>query len=92
MSYDDFVTDVKRTVGKRIKIARIEREIRQGDLAELLGVNQQNVARMESGRFGIGVETLARVAQALRKPIAYFFEEFEEVEIKNVSARRRKAA
>lgn len=88
------VYDVKKTVAKRIKIARIERELRQSELAELLGVNQQNVARMEKGEIGIGVETLARVAVALKKPIEYFFQEFEDVAIesKNAQARRRKAA
>lgn len=85
---------MKHTVAKRIKLARIERDLKQAQLAELLGTNQQNIARIEKGEIGINVETLSRVAEVLHKPIGYFFEEFEEIgiESKKTRARRRRAA
>ena len=46
------VDDVKRTVAKRIKMARIERDLKQSELAELLETNQQNIARIEKGEMG----------------------------------------
>jgi transcriptional regulator with XRE-family HTH domain len=89
--------DTKRVVAKRIKLARVERELKQKDLADLLGVNQQNVTRFESGNVSIGVDTLARIAAALNKPVGYFFEEFDEVPTKKAQspgarAKKRKAA
>jgi len=88
------VDDVKRTVAKRIKMARIERDLKQSELAELLETNQQNIARIEKGEMGEALETLARVAQVLHKPIQYFFEAFDdvEIEVKKAPAKRRKAA
>lgn len=87
------VADVKKTVAKRIKMARLERDLKQSDLAEMLTVNQANIAKIESGRVSIGVETLARIAHALHKPIGYFFEEFEDVQsLPKAQAKRRKAA
>ncbi|OQY99618.1 MAG: hypothetical protein B6D41_00915 [Chloroflexi bacterium UTCFX4] len=70
--------DIKRIVSERIKLARIERDINQAQLAERMGVNQQMVAKLESGRVSVGIQTLDRVARALNKPISYFVADFEE--------------
>lgn len=88
------VADVKKTVAKRIRMARIERDLKQSDLADMLQINQANIAKLESGTVNIGVDTLARVADVLHKPIEYFFQEFEQVEFesKKAQARRRRAA
>ncbi len=88
--------DTKRTVAKRIKLARIERDLNQAQLAELLGTSQTYVTKLESGKVNIGVETVARLATVLNKPINYFFETFEEPLPKGESpgarAKKRKAA
>lgn len=85
------VMTLKETISRRIRVARVERGLNQSDLAELLGITPQGVTKLESGKIDVRVETLSRVAEALHKPIAYFFEEFE-IESKKEQARRRRAA
>lgn len=84
--------DVKKTVAKRIRVARAELGISQSELAEELGLTQNSVSKWESGKVSIGVDTLALIAEALHKPITYFFQEFEQVDVKKEQARRRRAA
>ncbi len=95
----NIVMDTKRVVGKRIKLARIERELNQFQLAELIGADQTYISKIEAGKVDIGIETLSRIAHALGKPEGDFFKDFEEVaaerpfgESPGARARKRKAA
>lgn len=55
-----------RSVGRRYRVLRRHRRLRQEDLAALSGVSRQVVQRIESGRWdGIGVAKIHRVATAL---------------------------
>lgn len=84
---------LKQTVARRIKVARAEMGLNQGELAELLGITPQGVTKLESGKIDVRIETLGRVAAALHKRIDYFFQEFESVEsVKKEQARRKRAA
>ena len=85
-----FDMSAKNTVARRIKVARAERDISQAHLAEMLEVSSQNVTKWESGEINLGVDTLERIANALGKPIEWFFEPFEQP--KKEPARQRKAA
>lgn len=70
--------DTQEIVAKRIRLARVERDLKQSQLADLIGTDQRYVSRIESGEINIGVETVARVARALKKSVEYFFEPFED--------------
>ncbi len=65
--------------GKQLEIAyqilqlRKKRKMSQKSLAEKLGTNQSNVARMESGRQNFTTEMLQRVANALGRNLRIEF-------------------
>lgn len=56
-------------IGQRITGIRKEQGMTQAQLAEMCAMHQSNIARIENGRYGITVDVLARIAQALGKEI-----------------------
>lgn len=56
-----------------IRQTRESRGISQAELGRRLGVAQSNVARWESGRDNIKVDTLQRIADALEVSLAVIF-------------------
>ena len=52
-------------MGKKIKAMRIKRGLTQKQLAELLGVKQQNVSDWERGERSPSVKNLKKLAQIL---------------------------
>jgi len=67
------VTD--KDIGIRLRARREELGIKQGELADRLGVSQQTVSRWESGDRGIVVTDLPAVAKALYVAPGYFLED-----------------
>src|SRR6476646_4105377 len=59
-------------IAKRLRAAREERSLSLHDLAERVGISEQQVRRMERGKSDIGVLALARVARALEKDLDWF--------------------
>lgn len=53
------------TIGERIRDRRKALKLRQGDLAELIGVDQSTVSDIERGK-GFGADVLMRLSNALR--------------------------
>lgn len=88
----------EKTIAKRIKLARVERDLKQSDLANLLGTTQQYVARLESGKINPGALNLYELAKVLQKPVEWFYEPFDGAESlpkaqsAAASARRKKVA
>ena len=66
--------DAKK-LGKRIKIARIELDMTQGDLAEAIGALQKSISRYETGTSFPTLETLEKLSKTLKKPFVYFLDE-----------------
>ena len=66
--------DAKK-LGKRIKLARVERDMTQGDLAEAIGALQKSISRYETGAALPTLETLEKLAKELKQPFAYFLDE-----------------
>jgi transcriptional regulator with XRE-family HTH domain len=66
------ILNIRRSVGKRIKIARIEGDVSQDRLAEWLGVTQKTISAWENGRSEIGTSVLYKIALALGKSPDYF--------------------
>lgn len=56
---------MKINVGENIRRARVAKGITQAELAQKLGVIQQQVSRWEAGSASHTVETLIAVAEAL---------------------------
>ena len=84
--------DLSRSLGKHIKIARIESDVSQETLAHALGVATQTVSAWESGRNQISAVMLHQIAHELNKPIAYFFEPFGGVNVSESKEMRRQGS
>lgn len=55
----------RERIGKRIAELRNEKDLSQAALAELSGVGQGHIARIEKGRYSVGIDVLAKIAGAL---------------------------
>jgi DNA-binding XRE family transcriptional regulator len=65
--------DAKK-LGKKIKIARIELDLTQTNLAKKIGAKQKSISRYETGLSMPSIETLVKIAKVLKKPSGYFLE------------------
>ena len=66
--------DAKK-LGKKIKIARIELDMNQTDLAVKIKAKQKSISRYETGLSMPSIDTLVKIAKALKKEPAYFLQE-----------------
>jgi transcriptional regulator with XRE-family HTH domain len=66
--------DAKK-LGKRIKLARVEMDMTQADLAEATEIMQKSISRYETGQSLPTLDTLERMAKVLKKPFSYFLDE-----------------
>jgi transcriptional regulator with XRE-family HTH domain len=72
--------DAKK-LGKKIKLARIEHDMTQDQLASAIGAMQKSISRYETGIALPSIDMLERIAKALKKPFGYFLdEEFQNME------------
>src|SRR6266567_1242041 len=60
-------------VGRRIRAQRLVRRISQTELANNLGITFQQVQKYEKGVNRVGAGRLARIAEVLNVPVAFFF-------------------
>ncbi|MCD9098028.1 helix-turn-helix domain-containing protein [Luteimonas fraxinea] len=65
-------------VGKRLRMARLARELTQAQLGERLGLDDPNTAAPRISRYERGMHepdliTLEKLAEALELPVAYFY-------------------
>ncbi len=78
-------------IAEKIKLARKERDLTQGDLAKHLNRTASNVSDIERSRVQISAVDLFSIARFLNKPIEYFYgEEFLENDIQDLIAVIRK--
>jgi predicted transcriptional regulator len=54
---------------EEIITARMERNLTQKDLAELIGTKQSNISRLESGNYNPTLEFLNKIAHAVGKEL-----------------------
>lgn len=66
--------DVKK-LGKKIKLARVELDLTQIDLAKKIKSKQKSISRYENGISLPSLETLVKISKVLKKPTAYFLGE-----------------
>ena len=64
-----------KQLGKKIKLARIEQDMNQTDLANKIGAKQKSISRYETGLSMPSIETLIKIAKVLQKPTSYFIED-----------------
>ena len=61
-------------LGKKIKLARVELDLTQTDLAKKTGSLQKSISRYETGEAVPSLATLEKLSKALKKTMAYFME------------------
>lgn len=64
-AYGGCMVPTMATIGERIRDRRKALKLRQGDLAELVGLDQSTISDIERGR-GFGADVLIRLSSALR--------------------------
>ncbi|MDB6081657.1 MAG: hypothetical protein JWO53_929 [Chlamydiia bacterium] len=66
--------DAKK-LGKKLKLARIELDMNQNQLAEALHIQQKSISRYETGLALPSLETLEKLVFVLKKPYGYFLDD-----------------
>lgn len=66
--------DAKK-LGKKIKLARIELDLNQTELADMVCAKQKSISRYETGAALPSLSTLSKLAKVLKKPASYFLDE-----------------
>ena len=64
-----------KKLGKKIKLARVELDMTQADLAEATEIMQKSISRYETGLSLPSLESLEKIAKKLKKPFGYFLDE-----------------
>jgi transcriptional regulator with XRE-family HTH domain len=59
------MNDISKLLGKRIKVLRVEKELKQSELAQLTDKDPSYIGRIERGEINITIETFTRIANAL---------------------------
>jgi transcriptional regulator with XRE-family HTH domain len=62
---------IRQEVGHRIKVRRVDRRLTQGELADLVGVQQTQVSSWESGKRPLRIEDAVKIAKILDTSVAY---------------------
>jgi len=73
MKHRDDVIDGE--IGRRLRLARIIANIRQGRAAKLVGVTCQQISKYELGETRVSAVIVARLAQLYERPVGWFLEE-----------------
>ena len=58
---------------KRLKIARIERDMKQEDLAKAVGVTRQTIGLIEAGKYNPSLKICLSICKALGKKLDDIF-------------------
>jgi DNA-binding XRE family transcriptional regulator len=53
--------------------SRIDKNLTQGQLAEMVGTKQTNISRLESGRYNPSMKMLRKIAEAMGKKLEIHF-------------------
>lgn len=61
----------RERIGQRIAELRKEKGISQAKLSELTGIGSGHIARIELGKYSIGIDTLAKIAEILEYKIDF---------------------
>lgn len=70
-AYDTDKTSERQRIGRRIAELRKEQNMTQAQLAERCGIAQAHIARIETGKYSVGLDTLAQIATALGRSIDF---------------------
>mgnify|MGYP006306627681 CR=1 FL=1 len=58
---------------KKLKLARIEKDLTQEDLAEIVGVSRQTISLIETGKYNPSLNLCIAICKALNKTLDDLF-------------------
>ena len=64
-----------KKLGKKIKLARIELDLTQTQLAEKIDGKQKSISGYETGGSLPSIKTLVKIAKVLKKPAGHFLDD-----------------
>jgi len=59
------MSSIAKRLGKKIKLARVEKDMSQSNLAHTTGIDSGHIGKIERGELNITIVTLFRLAEAL---------------------------
>lgn len=63
-------TNIERErIGRQVADIRKEQGLTQQQLADIVGMQRNHISRIESGKFSVGLDTLAAIAKALGRQL-----------------------
>ncbi|MCC6135192.1 MAG: helix-turn-helix domain-containing protein [Candidatus Contendobacter sp.] len=71
--------DLKKQLGHRIKVRRVDCRLKQEQLADQIGMNQGQLSQIERGLLGLSVSQLVAIARALDCGVSDLLEEVRKV-------------
>ncbi len=72
---NEAIDQVDKQIGEKVKELRIAMGMSRHELAGKIGVTHQQAQKYENGTNRISVGRLSLIAEALGKPVSYFFED-----------------
>jgi transcriptional regulator with XRE-family HTH domain len=69
---------IDQYVGARVRMRRVELEMSQIELGQMIGVSFQQVQKYEKGSNRISASRLKKIAAALQMPVSFFFEDLPD--------------
>ena len=61
------------TIGNRVKLARVEKNMTQQDLADLIGVARQTIGLIEARKYNPTLKLCLSIAKVVDKKLDYLF-------------------
>ncbi len=80
MQYIDYYKHVKNKTNIKLKLARIERNLSQQQLADKVDATRQTIGLIEKGKYNPSLKLCLKIARALGKTLDRLFWEEEENE------------
>ena len=71
VSYESASTVERKRIGNRIAEARKEHGMTQQQLADAVGVSREHIARIEAGKYSVGLDILVKVAKVLSMELVF---------------------
>ena len=61
--------DERQRIGRLIATIRLEKHLTQQQLADKVCISREHLSRIESGRYAVGLDILAKIADVLGREI-----------------------
>ncbi len=73
MQYMYYIMNMKDNINMKMKLARVEKNLSQQQLAELINVTRQTIGLIEKGKYNPTLNLCVKIAKALNKTLDQIF-------------------